>query len=354
MIANESEELLKNRSTWQRIMPWLSLGISLLLVAAGLWYLARKVSLAEVGLALRQARLSYVGLGLAIILITLGLKAWRWQLLLSSGERRPPFQPLFWSMMLGQYVNVLVPFFRLGELARVHELHRQTKVSRIRGLSTLLLEKSLELVMLGTTFAVLISSVVLPEFVGDSSLALGFAALVALALLYFTAYQTERVVGLLQRLATRLPEPLGDYLTRLGIAGLEGLASLRDRRLVLALTVQSVVIALMAVTTPLVLFSAMGIQFGLVQAAILHVAVSLAVAPPSTPGKLLVFDGTVAILLRQLGLEQQATIVGYTLIYHLVTLLPQIVLGGIAATRANWRWQQNWSGDREGVEGPAR
>lgn len=354
MIANESEGLLKKRSTWQRVMPWLSLGLSLLLVAAGLWYLARKVSLADVGLAMRQARLSYVVLGLAFILVTLGLKAWRWQLLLSPGKSRPPLQPLFWSLMLGQYVNVLVPFFRLGELARVYELHRQTKASKVRGLSTLLLEKSLELVMLGTTVAVLISTVVLPEFVGNSTLALGFAALLALALLYATAYETDRVVGMLHRIATKLPEPFGRQLTRLGISGLEGLASLRDRRLVVTLFGLSAAIAAMAVMTPLVLFSAMSIPFGVAQAAVIHVALSLAVAPPSTPGKLVVFEGTVAILLAQLGLEDQPLIVGYSLIYHLVALLPQIVLGGIAATRANWRWQQTWPGTREGVESDAR
>lgn len=342
MIADQSEGTPKAGSTGQRIMPWLSLGISVALVAAGLWYLAQKVSLAEVGNSLKTARIAYIGLGVAIILLTLCLKAWRWQLLLAPGDQRPPFQALFWAMMLGQYVNILVPFLRLGELARVYDLNRQAGISKTTALSTLLLEKILELVMLGVTTAVLISTVVLPEFVGNSSLAFGIIALAALALLYLVAYQTVRVAQVLQRVAGQLPERLGKRLIRLGVSGLEGLASLRDRRLVVALLGQSALIALMAVLTPLVLFSSLDIPFGLVQAAIIHVVVTLALAPPSTPGKLVVFDATVALLLVRLGLEQQAVVAGYTIIYHLVTLVPQIALGGVAATRANWRWQQAW------------
>jgi hypothetical protein len=43
-------------------------------------------------------------------------------------------------------------------------------------------------------------------------------------------------------------------------------------------------------------------------------------------------------MLFRLGLVSEAVIVSYTIVFHLVVMLPQIVLGSAAISRTNWRW----------------
>ena len=47
------------------------------------------------------------------------------------------------------------------------------------------------------------------------------------------------------------------------------------------------------------------------------------------------------LVLFQFGQTNQAITVSYAVVYHLVELLPNIWLRGVAASRTNWRWQQN-------------
>ena len=69
--------------------------------------------------------------------------------------------------MLGQYVNLIVPFFRLGEVARIYALNRQASVPMAQSLGTLVVEKVLDLFILILTIAAILPFVVLPEFVGQ-------------------------------------------------------------------------------------------------------------------------------------------------------------------------------------------
>ncbi|MEM7330879.1 MAG: hypothetical protein AAF490_02220, partial [Chloroflexota bacterium] len=70
---------------------------------------------------------------------------------------------------------------------------------------------------------------------------------------------------------------------------------------------------------------------------------SIALVPPSTPAKIGVFDGVVAFLLVQFGLQNEAIIIGYTLIFHLIIYLPQIIFGVFASWQTNWQWSNTFS-----------
>jgi uncharacterized protein (TIRG00374 family) len=120
---------------------------------------------------------------------------------------------------------------------------------------------------------------------------------------------------------------------------LSGLSALRERQLLLRILGTSFLIAVTSVLTPYFLFPAFGIQLGLAEAAVIHVATSLALVPPSTPAKIGVFDGVVAFLLVWFDLENEGLIAAYTILFHLVVIVPQIIFGSMAASRTQWRWQ---------------
>ncbi|MCP4357235.1 MAG: flippase-like domain-containing protein [Chloroflexi bacterium] len=327
------------------IWAWLNIALTILLLAAGILYLVGRVSLAALWQALVAANLFYILLSLLTILSILLLKTWRWQLMFPPRQQAPPFMPLFWALLLGAYVNILVPFFRLGELARIFALDRLTIMSKTRTLGTLVLEKTLDMMMLGLLLAVVVSAVVIPDFLNEtnSTLILGGAALIVLLVLALIALKTEWIIRLMQAVFKYLPPSLAGRLTHWTITGLEGLAALRDRRLALILLGSSAVIALISLLTPLLLFAAFHIPFGWVEAAVINIAITLALVPPTTPGKIGIFDGVAAFLLLRFGLENEATIAGFTIIFHLVAVLPLIILGSIAASRTGWQWRRSES-----------
>ena len=341
MLVDQPEDLTPTPAAGRhKLLPWINLVLTILLIGIGVWYLATKVSLVEIGRALAVANFGYIGLGLLVMMATVLLKAWRWQWLLAATDRSPPFIPLFWATMLGQYVNLIVPFLRLGEIARIYALNRQTGYSKARALGTLVVEKTLELITFALTVAVVLPFVILPDFVSAPGILIGIVPLAALVALYILAYQTGQVIRLLRHVADRLPLRIGKRLLQLSAAGLQGLAALRSQRLTLALLTSSVVIGLLAAVLPYVLFPAFGLPFGLLQGALMHIVVSIASAPPSTPAKIGVFNGAVALLLLHLGIGDEAILISYGIVFHLVVMVPQILLGSIAASRTQWRWRQ--------------
>ncbi len=335
MFADEPDP---QPSRSRRYLPWLNLALLVLLLVVGIWYLGRKVSLSAVLDALQLARPLPILLGLAIMIFTLVVKTWRWGLMFASDEDRPSFAALFWSLTLGQYVNLIIPFLRLGEIARIYALQRQTAVPMAQSLGTLVLEKVLDLFMLVLTIALLLPFVILPAFVSQPGPLLWLVPIVALLGLYILAFQTAWITSLLMGLAAHLPGRWGKRILQWVVYGLEGLSALRSPTTSLWLVASSALIALLSVLLPYVLFYAFDLPLFLVQAALLHVAVTIVTTPPSTPGKIGVFNGVVALALYSFGLTDDAVIISYSIVFHLVVVLPQIVLGSIAAVRTDWHW----------------
>lgn len=331
---------LPDRKSVGRFLPWLNLVLTVALLIAGVWYVTARVSLAAIAQALAHANVGYVVLALAIMLLTLLLKAWRWYALLQKPEQPHPlaFAPPFWAMMLGQYVNLIVPFLRLGELARIYSLNRETGIGPVQVVSTLVVEKTLDLIFFGLTIFAVLPFVVFPDAIDISGSLLVVLPVVVLLLLYFLAFRTASVIRLLRRLAAPLPDRLERLILRLAVAGLEGLASLRSPRTGLLLLALSLMIAALGVLLPYALFRAFDLPAGLLDAALVHIVVSVVVAPPSTPVKIGVFNGAAAFILWQLGFRDEAIIAGYSILFYLIVVIPQIGLGMIAAARSKWRW----------------
>ena len=338
MLANNQD---KSPSITRRLIPWLNLLLVLILLAIGLWFLSGKVSLIEIGLALSHAKPLPILAGLAIVLLTSVLKAWRWQFMFAVPQQKPPFSAAYWALMLGQYVNLIVPFLRLGEIARIYALNRQTKIPMATSIGTLVVEKMLDLFLLVLTIALLTPFIILPEFIGQPGPLWWLVPVLSLLALTFFAFETEKITKLVQNIAARLPNNWIQRPFRWMISGLKGLAALRSGRTSLVLVILSAVIAVLSILLPYVLFDSFGFELNLVQAALIHVVVTIAITPPSTPGKLGVFNGVVAIMLYSFGASDDAAIISYSIVYYLVAIIPQILLGSIAAAKTDWHWQGN-------------
>jgi uncharacterized membrane protein YbhN (UPF0104 family) len=109
LIFDETEsELAEDISRRYRI-PWKRVILSSLIGALGIYLVARNLDLADLQAAFTRANLGLVLLGAATIFMTMLVKTWRWRLIFYPPESRPPFIPLFWALIFGQFLNVLLP-----------------------------------------------------------------------------------------------------------------------------------------------------------------------------------------------------------------------------------------------------
>ena len=313
---------------------WLNLLFTAVLIMAGVWYLAREVTFAELGLALAQAKLLYIVLAVVVVVVTAVAKTWRWQMLFPEN---PPFLPLFWSLVIGQFINVMVPFLRLGEVARIYSLDQQLHIGKVRAVGTLVVEKTLDLLTLLLMIVLLLPFVVLSDLVKTNEIAMATAVFTLIIALYILANHTDWIVQILQKFTRFLPLRLQERFHKLTIAGLEGLVALRHRRTLLALSGSSAFIAFLAVLTPWLLLPAFQLPSTFILATLINVAATIAIVPATTPAKIGIVQFAVVFILSRLEVGSEAAVWGYALIYHLVVILPQILLGAIASTQTTWR-----------------
>ncbi len=344
MIAEDQESVSTKpgATTSQKLFSWLNVLVGLTLLVWGVWYVVRQITLAEIGRALAQAEPVFIALALLVFLLTLLAKAWRWQLQFTPRSARPGFGAAFWALMLGQFVNTAVSFMRLGDLARVYALYQQTGLSKMASLGTLVLEKTLDLIMLLLTVLAIVPFVVVPDFIAQQGVLLGAAALLAFAVLYLIAYQAEWVIRVMTGGVRPLPRKLQHRLLQLTTSGLTGLAAMRSKKTLLGLLARSVLIVILSVLMPYALFPAFGLPFGLTEAVLLNLGVTVAAAlPVPTPAKIGVFEFAVVFMMRQFGYANEAVALSYALVFHLLIIAPQLVLGVIAAWRTDWRWSSH-------------
>lgn len=338
MIAEKSKGEVTQVKVRGRQLPWWRILFGVLLGGLGLWYVTRDAGLSEIQASLAQANPLYILLGLLVIVVTMVAKAWRWQHLYYPQPEAPPLSDLFWALSLGQLVNAAVPFLRLGELARVYDLGRQTDSSKARALGTLVVEKVLDLLTLALTLFLLLPFLVIPTFVADSGLVLALLAALAFLTLFLIAYRTETALRLARIVLARLPEALRRRLAPLILSGLEGLSALRNGRAVAQLLLHSAFIALLSILTPLILFPAFALPFSLAAATTIHIGLTVGTLPPSTPAKVGIFEFLVVFMLnRFFALDDNTVALAYALVFHLVVILPQLVLGSIALARGKQR-----------------
>ncbi len=327
-----------------RKIPWLRLILGLLAGALGIWLITRDIQPGDIQEALAEARSGNILLAVTVILITILTKTWRWQLLFinngrshNNGEPKPDnpsVTTLFWPLILGQFINAVSPI-RVGDLARVLKLESETGIDKVQGLSTLVVEKTLDIIILVLTLFLLLPTVVLPPSLSLArrGMVMAATAVSLLILLLIFAYYRERITKLAGRIIKRLPNRLQRPLFRLIVAGLTGLSALRQPRQLLILLFVSAVIMLLSILTPFILFSAFNLPLGLQEATLLHLSLIIGLIPASTPGNVGIFEGVVVFMLNQFGLTDNAAILSYAIVYHLVVVMPQIVLGSVSVIR---------------------
>ncbi len=304
--------------------------VSLVLVAVLLIWVDPAELAVELAHQLRQVNLPLLAVAIGLYFVGVFVRALRWQLIL-----RPlvavPVHRLFGVMIVGFTVNNLVPA-RLGEIARAYLLLRSHRVRPAGTLATIMVERVLDgLVLCGFVLAGWLTLPLDPwvttlGWVGT----LGFLA--GCVILWFVANPSPSIIVLGRRLRDRLPARVGARLGPLMASFSEGLAIMRQARLLGTCLGLSLAAWLIEAS----MFYLIAIACGLVVAPFAPIlavgAANLGTMIPALPGYVGTFDFPLIAVMTLFQVERAAA-TGYTIVVHAALIVPVVIVGLLLIAR---------------------
>jgi uncharacterized protein (TIRG00374 family) len=189
---------MKVESGNRRLQLWVGIVISALCLIA----IFLIIDPGEIWRALQNAQPGYLLLGVAGILGFMLVRAVRWRFMLGNVV---PLGKVFHIQNIGYMLTFLLPF-RLGDVARAIIIGNVPPVTLPQGISTMLVERLLDLLLVLTILPFTLRAVpALPEQVSNAVIALSVVGLAAMVILVIAANQRERARMLTRAILNRLP-----------------------------------------------------------------------------------------------------------------------------------------------------
>ena len=333
----------------KRWQLWLGILISLFFLG---WVLKDLLPVMdEFWVAVTNANYWWIFPGVAVYLVAVWVRAWRWHYLLRP-VKSVPTREMFPIVAIGYLANNILPA-RAGELVRAALLRNRQGVSISASLATVIVERVFDgLVMLSFIF------INLPELMrltggsgvtGEVSIrdiaiwgsVFFFGALLVFLLAAMLPMQTE---GLLEWLADRfVPKRYRDKLLGFAKRFLDGLKSLRSPVDVLMVFLTSVVIWLLETGKYWFVMHGFPFQVSFFALMLMNGVVNLATTIPSAPGYVGTFDKPGIEVLKAYSVST-AVASGYTLVLHISLWASANLLGIYFLWKEGIRWKDSIAG----------
>lgn len=308
---------------------WLGLALS----AGSIAFLIRSIDPAEVWEALQSANYLLVIPSIAFVFGTMLFKAIRWQFLF--GTVRPRVWRLFSALLVGYMANAILPA-RLGELVRAYNIGQNEQVSTSQALSTIVVEKVLDVGTVLLILVILVPLAPLPDWAFRMGLAGAALVVMLLVLVVLLAVLGERLVGFIVRFLARMPGLNRPQIEGHLLSFVRGFSVLRDRRLALPVAFWSVMVWAGAAAINYVMLLAFFPRGPLLAALFVLAVTNLGMAVPSAPGYIGVFHYLVVLSLTAFGLDRSLSL-SYALVVHASTFGSFVISGLIIM------WKEHFS-----------
>jgi len=325
----------------RRWQLWVGLGIS----AVALVLALLGIDIAEVGHTLATADYVWLVPTAGGILGYLLARAVRWRLLLGP---QVSLSRCFWVTNIGYLVSNVLPF-RLGDPARAVVIGRGGAVSTAAALSTVVVERVLDMVMVVLLLGGLAPFVAGAGRAMGAGLVAGGAALAALAVLLALAFRPDWGRRAVRWALGRVPRLDADRWAQALDGLFDGLAPLRSGRRGLGLLVWSVIAWIWVVFFYWTLLRAFLPRPPALAAPFLVCVIGLGMAVPSSPGTVGVFHAVARYALTvpfHVPVDQAVTIAfaAHAFQYLLMCLLGLV---GLARESLSLGWVRAQITERE-------
>jgi glycosyltransferase 2 family protein len=191
------------------VKQYWKLALGLLISIVALFFTLRGIHFDEFLSTLAHAQVIWLLPAFGALMVVLGVRTWRWSWLMGG----TPFWLTLHAVNIGYMLNSTLPF-RLGEIGRAYVIGERTNVRMTRALSTVVVERLLDLASVVVMFAVFAQFIPLPPVFATAALT-GAVVVIGLLLAFALAiWQAARVEIWLYALAQRVPQLHAESLVR--------------------------------------------------------------------------------------------------------------------------------------------
>ncbi len=310
--------------TWRL---WLGCAISLLC----LWLAFRHVPLGEVGHVVAGASALPLLAAFVSLLLAVVARAWRWLVVLDRGDK---LADSFWAQSVGFLFTNVFPL-RLGEPARVLVMSERCGLPVMQVAASAIVERLLD----GATNVVVLVLVLpwmqVPLLMRRAGMAFGVLVLTGLAILLLVVRLSHHSASLVQAVCSYLPFLPAAKIVAWWRELMRGFLPLTRWRIAVRAVGWSLVVWALSVAMFWSVLRAFQADGTLIEAAFMMVALSFAVAVPSSPGFVGVFQlvGQQALVLPFGAKYDVANALAIALTVHLTYYVLSTTLGVIGLWR---------------------
>ncbi len=279
--------------------------------------------------AVRTADLRWIAAGLMANALFLGLRGWRWRLLLSpvatlSTVRATAVTALGWG------VNSVVPF-KAGDLLRAYAIGMGRRPGFIEAAASVVVERVLDILALGL-LVLLALPVAGPARSAQSRVLWSTVAFAAAAGLVATMIVAVRrpaaTLALARRCLSPLPRGLASPLGRLAESALAGMGALRDLGLLAAALAQSLAIWLVQVLSIVCFYRAVAPPAAMATALLASALFTISQSVSVTPGSVGTYEGLFIAIFSIFALAEGSRLLAAAVLSHAVSAVFFVALAG--------------------------
>jgi glycosyltransferase 2 family protein len=281
----------------------------------------------------RHANRFLLATAILVVLVTYGLRAFRWQYLLAPiGPTR--FSTAFQTTVIGFAASFLLPA-RAGEVLRPYLLAKREQLPPTAAFATIILERLLDLITVLLLFGVFVLSVDPASLSGDpdlytrvktGGLLAAAASVAALAVLFALAGHPERLGRLALKIERVLPAKLARAVAGFVESFAQGLAVMRQPGRLLVSLLLSFPLWLSIAAGIWLTSRAFHMTFGYLGSFLVMTLLVVGVAMP-TPGQVGGFHAAYRVAVVTFFGAPDATAVGAAIVLHAVSFVPVTLLG---------------------------
>ena len=286
----------------------------------------RAVRLGELIEAFRSTDYRYVIPAMALMVVSLWIRAFRWRYLLSP-VKTVGIRNLFYAVGVGMMVNVTFPA-RLGEFVRAHAIGTKEQISRSASFATIVVERVFDgfALLFFLIVPALFGSNYSPGWLRDAELLAIAGYLIALAVLIVLKSRPTLAMRAAAFVFKPLPAAMRDKLLTITGSFVEGLKIFRRSRSMVISVLLSPVVWFPIVALIHCLLLGTGIHLPIQVSFLLLVALCVGVIVPSAPGYVGNTQFVCVEVLKLFGVPASKALT-FSIIYSGCIFVPVLVTG---------------------------
>ena len=269
-----------------------------------LYFMFRKIDLAELWRTLQTANYLWVIPNILIVMFTMFYRAFRWQIMLDP-IKRIGLHDLFASTMVGFMASNILPL-RMGEFVRAYSIGKLGNLSRSASFATIVLERIFDIFTLLLMLAVILIFRLVPlNPEGDFYHLTVYGGYIMLAvsiglflLLVFLKVKSEPTLAFLTKVTRIFPEGLSSFILDVFSKFAEGLSVLGNLKSMIRISIHSILLWLLTALSNYFIFLVFGLNdLPITASFVVLIVVTLGIVLPNAPGYVGVYHGLVYIAL---------------------------------------------------------